>query len=73
MFILFIDDVQNEIVKRFLCSEFNNFIADHDKIIDSEEPLLDGIEDRFYPNDNSYMNSMSDPDGENHEEVGMYF
>lgn len=61
MFILYTDDVQMEITNRVVCSEFNNFVADHDKIVDPEEPQLDGIEHQFDPNNHSFMYLMPDP------------
>lgn len=68
MFISYTDDIQNKLIKRrVLCPEYNNFIADHDKIQNSDseerqEPLLEGIEDCFDVNDHPFMDLMSDPD-----------
>lgn len=60
-------------MKRVICLEFNNFITDNDNIVDSEDHLLDDIEDRFYPDDNGCTNLISDDDDEYHEASGIHY
>lgn len=73
MLILFTDDIQIEMMKRVIFPEFNNFIADHDNIVNSIESSLDGIEDHFNSNDNSCIHLMSDANSENNEAFGKYY
>jgi len=58
-----------------LCHEFNGFVAERDKVENSNDEELDGIEYRFDPDnhqllDNSEDSNHSDEPGNN--ELGTY-